>query len=169
MALSNILLLRQANNSLYNIKLSLFTWQWIFLRDHFLTIPIPSLVSFFESERYRDRVRSRFFWVNDTDTESGLVFLKLTIPRPSPVSIFLIERYRYRVRSRFLKLTIPEPRLGLKPLKVRDFNETRPRREVSEYPVSNYDSIIQPHFWHILFWLKWFNNSIGILIHIYSF
>jgi len=46
--------------------------------------------------------------VNDTDTESGLVFLKLTIP---------------------------EPRLGLEPLKVRDFNETRPRREVSEYPV----------------------------------
>ena len=45
--------------------------------------------------------------MNDTDTESGLVFLKLTIP---------------------------EPRLGLEPLKVRDFNETRPRREVSEYP-----------------------------------
>ena len=84
------------------MKLSLFSWQWIFLRDHFLTIPIPSLVSFFESKRYR--VRSCFFWVNDTDTESGLVFLKLMIPRPSPVSIFLGERYRYRVRSRFFKV-----------------------------------------------------------------
>ena len=86
------------------MKLSLFTWQWIFLRDHFFNdtnnesglvflkwmIPRPSPVS--------------FFLVNDTDTESGLVFLKLTIPRPSPVSIFLSERYRYRVRSRFFKV-----------------------------------------------------------------
>ena len=58
--------------------------------------------------------------MNDTDTESGLVFLKLTIP---------------------------EPRLGLEPLKVRDFNETRPRREVSEYPGmhADEDQRIDPH------------------------
>ena len=85
-----------------SMKLSLFTWQLIFVRDHFFndtdtesglgfwkwTIPRPSPVS--------------FFWVNDTNIESGLVFLKLTILRPSLVSIFLSERYRYQVWSRFL-------------------------------------------------------------------
>ena len=70
-----------------SMKLSLFTWQWIFLRDHFF---------------------------NDTDTESGLVFFKVNDTETESGLVFF-------------KLTIPEPRPGIKPLKVRDFNETRPR------------------------------------------
>ena len=69
-----------------SMKLSLFTWKLIFLRDHFF---------------------------NDTDTESGLVFWKWTIPRPSPVSSLLSERYRYRVWSRFLKVNDTETESGL--------------------------------------------------------
>ena len=89
--------------------------------SHFFNIPIPRLVSPFEVEQYR--VWSRFLKLNDTDTESGLVFLS--------------ERYRYRVRSYFL--TIPKPRPGNEPLKVRDFNETRPR------PKMNPGSVLAPY------------------------
>ena len=56
-------------------------------------------------ERYRYRVQSRFLRINETDTESSLDFWESTRPRPS-----------------------------LKPPKVRDFNETRPRQEVSQVP-----------------------------------
>ena len=88
-----------------SMKLSLFTWQWIFLRDHFFNdTDTESGLVFFKVNDTETESGLVFFWVNDTDTESGLVFLKLTIPRPSPVSIFLSERYRYRVRSRFFKV-----------------------------------------------------------------
>ena len=44
-------------------------------RPFFLTVPRPRLVSLFEVERYRYRVQSRFLKLDDTDTESSLVFL----------------------------------------------------------------------------------------------
>ena len=58
-----------------SMKLSLFTWQWIFLRDHF----------FNDTDTESGLI---FFKVNDTDTEteSGLVFFEWTIPIPSLVS-----------------------------------------------------------------------------------
>ena len=75
------------------------------LRDHYCwTRPRPSPVSVFENQRDRYRVQSRFLRINETDTESSLDFWESTRPRPRP---------------------------GLEPPKVRDFNETETRSEIS--------------------------------------
>ena len=54
-------------------------------------------------ERDRHQVHSRFLRINETNTKPSLDFWELTRPRP-----------------------------GLEPPKVRDFNETRPRRDRDE-------------------------------------
>ena len=98
-------------------------------RPFFWTVPRPRPVSLFEVERYRYRVWSRFLKLNDTDTESGLVFWNWTIPIPSLVSCFLSERYRYRVRSCFFKVNDTETetryRTPKSPRLQRDETETK--------------------------------------------